>query len=249
MTTFTPLKQALQLQAKVTLTDGLDWNDMSTQIQASISVDEFVSASSSYPIFFIKNSHSGSFSAIALLGLQQDNIFFTGEESNDIAYIPNSLSMLPFALGADPDNSKKLTTCINLQSQLVNQSEGSALLNEDNTSSERLKQVTQEFSGIFQQHVSTEQFISVLIECNLLMELELNIQCSGGENTTIQGLYLINEQQLNSLTAEQQLLFLERGFYPPIMAMLASTVQINRMIKLYKQKKMKDINSVNMKVV
>jgi hypothetical protein len=81
------------------------------------------------------------------------------------------------------------------------------------------------------------------------MYLELHINCDNGENKVIKGLYSINEEKLSQLTAEKKLLFIERGYYPPIMAMLASLIQINRMIKLYSQKNIMDINSINMKVV
>tara|TARA_R110001592_G_scaffold102853_1_gene290043 strand:- start:2367 stop:3110 length:744 start_codon:yes stop_codon:yes gene_type:complete len=247
MTTFTPLK--LDLQQTITVGTELDWHDISQQSQALISADEFVSSSSSYPLFFTKSSQNGNFSAIALLGLQDDNIFFNGQLSNDVAYLPKSLSMLPFGLGADPENEQQLTTSINLQSQLIGQSGGASLLNDDGSSSERLTQINQEFSAIFEAHVNTEHFIAALLEHHLLMELVLNVNCDNGENKVIKGLYNINEQQLSQLTAEQKLLFIERGYYPPIMAMLASLVQVNRMIKLYSQKKVMVINSVNMKVV
>tara|TARA_R110001583_G_scaffold561_14_gene5061 strand:+ start:20014 stop:20757 length:744 start_codon:yes stop_codon:yes gene_type:complete len=247
MTTFTPLK--LDLQQTITVGTELDWHDISQQNQALISADEFVSSSSSYPLFFTKSSLNGRFSAIALLGLQDDNIFFNGQLSNDVAYLPKSLSMLPFGLGADPENEQQLTTSINLQSQLIGQSGGASLLNDDGSSSERLTQINQEFSAIFEAHVNTEHFIAALLEHHLLMELVLNVNCDNGENKVIKGLYNINEQQLSQLTAEQKLLFIERGYYPPIMAMLASLVQVNRMIKLYSQKKVMVINSVNMKVV
>ncbi|MFT6248235.1 MAG: hypothetical protein ACJAZQ_001434 [Cognaticolwellia sp.] len=247
MTTFTPLK--LALQQSLTIGNEIDWLDISNQYQAQISADEFVSSSSSYPLFFTKSSQNGRFSAIALLGLQNDNIFFNGKPSNDIAYLPKSLSMLPFGLGTDPNNEQQLTTCINLQSELIEQSGSDSLLSDDGADSEKLIRIKQELSVIFEAHVSTEHFITALLEHHLLMELELNVNCDNNENKVIKGLYSINEQQLSQLTAQQKLLFIERGYYPPIMAMLASLVQVNRMIKLYNKKKIMVVNSVNMKVV
>jgi hypothetical protein len=247
MTTFTPLKQALL--KTLTIKNTLDWHDISLQNQALISADEIVSSSSSYPLFFTKNSHSGNFSAIALLGLQQDNVFFNGQLSSDIAYLPKSLSILPFGLGSDPDNENQMTSCINLQSKLISRDGQTSLLNDDGADSERLTQVKQNLSAIFDAHVSTDHFITELLEHNLLMELELNVNCDNGEKQTIKGLYSINEQRLSQLTAEQKLLFIDRGYYPPIMAMLASLVQVNRMIKLYSRNNVMNINSINMKVI
>jgi hypothetical protein len=247
MTTFTPLKQALK--KTIAISKGIDWHDISLQNQALISADEFVSSSSSYPLFFTKNSHNGNFSSIALLGLKQDNIFFNGQLSHDVAYLPKSLSLLPFGLGSDPDSEQQMTSCINLQSQLISFDGKSSLLNDDGTNKERLTQINQALSAVFDAHVSTEYFISELLKHNLLMELELHINCDNGENKVLKGLYSINEQQLSQLTAEHKLLFIERGYYPPIMAMLASLIQINRMIKLYNQKNTIEINSVNIKVV
>jgi hypothetical protein len=247
MTTFTPLKQVLQ--QTITLGTELDWQDISQQNQALISAAEFVSASSSYPIFLTKNSHNGSFSAIALLGLQQDNVFFKGQASHNIAYLPKSLSMLPFGLGPDPENEQQLITCINVNSELVNQSGAAPLLSIESSSGERLRQINQELSAIFQEYVSTEHFIAALLEHQLLQELALNVNGDNGETTTIKGLYSINEQRLKQLTTEQKLLFIERGYYPPILAMLASLVQVNRMIKLYEKTPGVTVQSVNIKVI
>ena len=247
MTTFTPLKQVLQ--QTITLGTELDWQDISQQNQALISAAEFVSASSSYPIFLTKNSHNGSFSAIALLGLQQDNIFFKGQASDNIAYLPKSLSMLPFGLGPDPENEQQLITCINVNSELVNQNGAAPLLSIESSSGERLRQINQELSAIFQEYVSTEHFIAALLEHQLLQELALNVNGDNGETTTIKGLYSINEQRLKQLTTEQKLLFIERGYYPPILAMLASLVQVNRMIKLYEKTPGVTVQSVNIKVI
>jgi len=247
MTTFTPLKQVLQ--QTITLGTELDWQDISQQNQALISAAEFVSASSSYPIFLTKNSHNGSFSAIALLGLQQDNVFFKGQASHNIAYLPKSLSMLPFGLGPDPENEQQLITCINVNSELVNQSGAAPLLSIESSSGERLRQINQELSAIFEEYVSTEHFIAALLEHQLLQELALNVNGDNGETTTIKGLYSINEQRLKQLTTEQKLLFIERGYYPPILAMLASLVQVNRMIKLYEKTPGVTVQSVNIKVI
>ena len=256
MTTFTPLTQVLQ--QTITLGTELDWHDISQHNQALISAAEFVSASSSYPIFLTKNSHNGTFSAMVLLGLQQDNIFFKGQASHHIAYLPKSLSMLPFGLGPDPDNEQQLITCINVNSELVNQSGAAPLLSNEGSSSARLTsarltsarltQIDQELSAIFQEYVTTEHFIAALLEHQLLQALVLNVNGDNGETTTIKGLYSINEQRLKQLTTEQILLLIERGYYPPIMAMLASLVQVNRMIKLY-EKNSGSVQSVNIKVL
>ena len=104
-------------------------------------------------------------------------------------------------------------------------------------------------SAIFDAHVSTDHFVAELLEHNFLMELELNVNCDNGENKVLKGLYSLNEQRLSQLSPENKLLFIERGYYPPIMAMLASLVQVNRMIKLYSRNNIIGINSVNMKVV
>jgi len=247
MTTFTPLK--LALQETLNIRNELDWHDISLQNQALISADEIVSSSSSYPLFFTKNSHSGNFSAIALLGLQQDNIFFNGQLSSDIAYLPKSLTMLPFGLGSDPDNENQMTSCINLESQLISLDGKASLLNEDGTECERFTQVNKALSAIFDAHVNTDHFIAELLKHNLLMELELNVNCDNGESKVLKGLYSLNEKRLSQLSPEDKLLFIERGYYPPIMAMLASLVQVNRMIKLYSRNNVMNINSINMKVI
>lgn len=248
MNTLSPLSHLLKKPTKIE--EGLDWQDISRQSQASITADEFVSASSNYPLFFIKNSHSGQFSSTTILGLLQDNVFFDGTANTDVPYIPKSLTMLPFVFGADPDDDDKLTICINTQSALLNNKNENAkqLINDKGEDSQYIKTVREKFSAMYQENVATEHFINALVKLNLLIKLELHLQFSDGKKQVIKGLYNINEQKLNQLNDQQKLTFIAQGYYPPIMAMLASLIQINRIIQRYNQySNSSNINAVNIK--
>jgi hypothetical protein len=247
MNKFMPLKNVLTQTTK--LSQQLDWRDIARQSRADITVEEFVASASSYPIFFIKNSHSGKFSSTALLGLTQDNVFFDGSPSTSVAYIPKSLTMLPFAFGVDEQNDNQLTICINTDSQLLNQPSGEPMLDAKGEETDYIKTVQQRFASLYKDNVITERFIDALIKLNLLVELEIQIQLDNGQKQTLKGLYNINEEALGALSDQQKLTFLSQGYYPPIMAMLASLAQINRMIALYDQGSAISIKGVNIKAI
>lgn len=247
MSKLNPLKNVLTHSNS--LSKGLDWREIARQSQAAITVDEFVSSASSYPIFFIKNSHSGKFSCAAILGLAQDNVFFDGSANTSVAYIPKSLTMLPFAFGNDEQNDNQLTICIDSDSELLNKPDGEPMLDSKGEESDYIKTVKQGFASMYNENVVTERFIDSLIALNLLVELEIQIQLNNGQKQTVKGLYNINEQVLGQLSDQQKLTFLSQGYYPPIMAMLASLAQVNRMIQLYNQGTVLGIQGVNIKAI
>ena len=123
------------------------------------------------------------------------------------------------------------------------------MLDSKGEESDYIKTVKQGFASMYNENVVTERFIDSLIALNLLVELEIQIQLNNGQKQTVKGLYNINEQVLGQLSDQQKLTFLSQGYYPPIMAMLASLAQVNRMIQLYNQGTVLGIQGVNIKAI
>lgn len=247
--------------SQIKLNSGIDIQAISQLNQTAITVEEFVPSSSSYPVFFLKNSQIGNFSSAALMGFKPTENLFVGQDTETltkVAYLPNTLTLLPFSLVNDPEDQSKLTIGVNESSQLIEQ--GSVVdgddcyalfEGEDNmTPSVQLQKIEQYLMAYYQAEMTTQQFIAELNKHQLIQELEITLTFADEQTETLRGLYTINEESLNQLDDEIKLQFLQQGFYPPIHAMLASITQINRMIQLHQKQEIENpVANVNMKIV
>jgi len=197
-----------------------------------VAAAEYAQSSASFPIVFVKNPDSPRFRSVAMLGLEAgENLFFQDEKWSALS-MPQSISMVPFSLGLDPDKENTLTACVDLDSEFVGEDKDLALFEEDGKESEVLTNVQQALGRLFDNERMTENFIKELQENDLLQELELNIGLSTGEKKKLVGIYTVNEEKIKSLSDDKVLDFHKRGLFVPIYSMLGSLSQINRLVQL-----------------
>ncbi|QOL25828.1 SapC family protein [Thalassotalea sp. LPB0316] len=218
------------------LKEGVDFPAIKAKRNAMVMVSEFAVASTSYPLFFINNTATNQLEAIALMALDSHNVFFPQENALNIAYLPKSLSLLPFQVVADPNNPNRVVPLIDTNSSLLSmqeQEQSAKLFNDDGSPTNTITSKQEAMRELYQHEITTIEFINQLTRLNLLKELDLEVTFSGGEKTTIKGLFTIKEEALANLTAEDKTLFEQRGYMPAIYAMLASLSQMNRMLQLH----------------
>tara|TARA_R110001583_G_scaffold1542_13_gene12044 strand:- start:374 stop:1141 length:768 start_codon:yes stop_codon:yes gene_type:complete len=197
-----------------------------------VSAAEYAQASASFPIVFVKNPDSERFRSVAMLGLEAgENLFFQDEKWIALS-MPQSISMVPFSLGIDPDKENTLTACIDLDSEFVGEDKDLALFEDDGKESEVLTNVQQALGRLYDNERMTESFIKELQENDLLQELELNIALTAGEKKKLVGIFTINEEKIKNLSDDKVLDFHKRGLFVPIYSMLGSLTQVNHLVQL-----------------
>ncbi|SET42529.1 SapC family protein [Thalassotalea agarivorans] len=230
MTNIVPLKKEQLANIKVASKRTLAHAE--NQHLLPIQAREFNQACTSYPIIIVKDPESDRFRTVVMLGLEGgENLYYEEEKWNAI-YVPQSISMVPFALGLDPEKEKTLTACIDLDSPWVGEDKDMELFDAEGNETELTKGVRESLGRLYEDEVTTEKFIAELEENGLLMELELQINLANGENKKLVGLHGIDEQKLQELPDEKIVDFHKRGLFIPIHAMLASSGQINRLAQL-----------------
>lgn len=202
---------------------------------AAVNALEFSQASTSYPIVFVKEPESTQYRSVVMLGLEAGENLYYSEDKWDAIYVPQTISMIPFSLGLDPEKEKTLTTCIDLDSPFVGEDKEMALFDADGNETEFLKSAQESLGRLYESEVMTDKFIKELQENDLLLELELNITFSNNQTKKLVGLYGIDEKKLLELSDEKVLDFHKRGLFIPIHAMLGSAAQINRLAQLRNQ--------------
>ena len=196
---------------------------------------EFAQASASFPIVLVKNPDSERYRSVAMLGLEAGENLFYQEGKWTAISIPQSISMVPFSLGLDPEKENTLIACVDLGSNFVGEDKDLSLFEDDGKESEVLLNVQQALGRLYDNERMTEKFFKELQENDLLQELELNVALSTGENKKLVGIFTINEDKVKELPDDKVLDFHKRGLFVPIYSMLGSLGQMNRLAQLRNQ--------------
>ena len=212
-----------------------DLSLVANQHIAPISAREYAQAATCYPVVLVKDPESTRYRSVVMLGLEAGENLYYSEEKWDAIYIPQSISLVPFSLGLDPEKEKTLTTCIDLDSVFVGEDKENALFDAKGNDTDFFKGIQDSLGALYDNEVMTEKFVQELADNDLLLELELNINFSNNEKKKLVGLFGIDEKKLQKLSDEKVLDFNKRGLFIPIYAMLGSIGQINRLAQLRNQ--------------
>jgi len=230
MANLVPLKKEQHQNLKVSSQRNL--SHVAKQHIVPVHAREYAQASTSFPILLVKDPESERFRSIVMLGLEAgENLYLTDEKWNGV-YVPQSVSMVPFALGLDPEKEKTLTACIDMDSEFVGEDKENALFDAEGNDTEFFKNVQESLGRLYDNEVMTEKFVQELVDNDLLVELELSMSFSTGENKKLVGLFGIDEKKLQDLSDDKVLDFHKRGLFIPIHAMLGSLGQVNRLAQL-----------------
>lgn len=230
MAKIVPVKKETHQNTKVAATRTL--SHLENQHIIPVTAREFAQAQTSYPLIIVKEPETERYRAIAMLGLEVgENLYYAKEKWQGI-YVPQGVSMVPFALGLDPEKEKTLTACIDEDSEYVGEDKENALFDADGNETDYLKSIQEALGRLYENEVATEGFIKELLDNDLLMELELQITFNNNDNKKLVGLFGINEQKLQALSDEKVIDFHKRGLFIPIHAMLGSVGQIHRLAQL-----------------
>jgi hypothetical protein len=211
-----------------------------------LTANEFGHASSSYPLVFMKDAQQGQFRAVAMLGLLAGkNVFFTEDEWLGV-YVPAAILRAPFELGPDPQQAKTLTLYIDEDSDYVSKNQGEALF-DGGEASQFLQQVQKNIADYYQHELASHKFVAQLLEHNLLKEIELLVEFDDQQRNRIKGLYTINEEVLAQLPGTVLVDFHKQNYLMPIHAMLASLIQLNRLMKLHNSSAQQKITAIQMR--
>lgn len=202
---------------------------------------EFSQLQAEYPILLKKNSDTGQFESIVLLGFENAENLFLSQQGWQSEYLPLSIARQPFLIGFQqsvengvPKNNPVVT--IDMDHPRVNTEEGEPVFLPSGGSSPYLDYVTSVLMSIHQGHEERQHFTEQLLNHELVEPFQLSITFENGSSQTIEGLYTINEDRLRELPAETAGKLHSQGYLQHIYMMLASIANIRQLIKRKEQK-------------
>ncbi|MDP5145122.1 SapC family protein [Shewanella sp. ULN5] len=223
----TLLEQAKHGELKITASD---FNHVAEQHIVPVTLHEIARAATEYPIVFVKNSETGEFQSVAMLGLKPGQNLSVKDGKWLGLYIPAVIRDYPLGLVLNPEVKDKVWIGIREEAKEVSKTEGQALFNGEQETP-FLEARKKALIAHFEQDQATRGILGFLAEKELLISQTLTVDVAG-EKRNINGLYLIDEQKLNSLSDEDFLELKKRGLLGPIYGHLSSINQVNRLARM-----------------
>ena len=214
--------------SKLKVKEGGEFQPVGKEHIIPLVVHEFIPAATDMPIVFVKNTDTGEFQAVAMMGVKPGENLYIKDDKWLGMYVPAILAQSPFRLVPNNHNQGQLMMAINEESSLVSEDEGEAIFNEKGEPTEYLNRRKKGIETYFEHTQVTHAFVKLLVDLDLLVERTLSVDVAG-EKTNLTGLYFVDEEKLGELPDDKFLELKTRGFLPVIYAHMISLNQMRRL--------------------
>ncbi|MBB5073644.1 hypothetical protein HNQ69_000770 [Bartonella callosciuri] len=203
---------------------------------------EYFQAALDYPILFMcaedeqKKRH---YTSAALVGLSNDeNDYLTSDKSwKTNTYVPAFVRRYPFIL-AQISNEKELSVCFDQKSGMFNEVAGTELFNSDGSISPFMEERIRFLESFKIAMEKTAKFIDALVEMDLLGQKSINVKNNKGLSAQLEHFWIVDEEKLNKLSANQLAKLHKNGFLGLIFAHLMSTNNLLKILSLKGEKQL-----------
>jgi hypothetical protein len=188
-----------------------------------------------YPLFFIRNSDSGHFESIALLGFEAGENLYLCEDGWDARYLPLSIERQPFLIGfqeqvVDGVPAQVPVVHIDLDHPVVSDTDGMRVFLPHGGESPLLERATSVLMAIHEGHEASQFLSQLLVGLELVESLDLHVEFVDGSKQSLTALYTINEDKLRTLNAGALEALHEKGHLQSIYMLLASQPNLENLI-------------------
>ncbi len=213
-----------------------------------IVMNEFADVASNCPIIFVKEENGDRLRVAAMMGLDvEKNLMVQNGEWNG-THVPMNLGRVPFSFVPVGDG-KALGAAVDMNSDLVSETEGEPLFTEAGEPTEYLNNVNAFLSNLFNGEIATKKFTDAMGQSDLLREFKLQMTAEDGTRRELVGLYTIDPKLLQELPQETVLEYHKEGFLAGIHMAIQSMAQVKRLVRLHNALGENRIASVHLEIV
>lgn len=179
-----------------------------------IAPNEFSRAQREYPIFFRKESETGRFLPVVLLGFEEhENLFLLEDNSWNARYIPLSVRQGPFLIGLEQHGTEQcLAIYADLNDARIQEGVTPALFDTDGKASKTLEKIR---SVLSERHKGTEflePMVKAFLKYELLERVVLEIDLASGATVKFDAGYTVHIEKLMSLDSAAVVELHKSGF-------------------------------------
>jgi len=226
----TPINPKAHQNTKVKKVE--DYSFASSYNLASVMIHEFIRSTTNFPIVFFENPKTKEFRPVVLLGVTQGENLFVQNGKWTAPYIPAIIRRYPFALMPVEGQKDKFSMCIDEGSELVNETEGRPLFEENGTPAELFNEIKKYLGELQKMDAFTEKFCQYFKNKELFAPLNMTYKDEAGQSKKLSGFSIIHEDKLNKLPDEEFLEIRKSNFLAPIYAHLTSLGQIEKLSQI-----------------
>lgn len=196
---------------------------------------ELTHVATELPLVLAKSGETGQFVLAALAGFApQENLLVRDGRWQGL-YLPLQIQRQPFFVGRETTASDDYVVCIDMDSPATGQSQplppgAEPLFLPDGSETEFYRQAKLRLVQLLQGEQQRDALIDVLLQCQLLRPMSLDITFADHSSTRLNGLYSIDADKLAALAPEQVVQLHQQGHLAAIYAIVGSAAQIYGLI-------------------
>lgn len=219
-----------QVHGQIKVKSSNDYSRFKSQHLIPIVAQDFSRMATEFPLVFVKNTETGQFLPVAMMGIKNGVNLYCQDDNWPAAIIPLGFSNAPLSLVKKSTVSDELIVCIDEESALVSTDSGDALFDAQGEQTKYLEKRSQALLKVAEFTHQIQAISQFFAEKKLLVSRQLTVKLENeNEPFTINGVYLIDEEVLNELPADEFEKLRKQGLLPLIYAHLTSLQQITRL--------------------
>ena len=206
-------------------------------------------AACNFPVMCSRDANTGRWSILAMTSLERGyNLFVKGGEWI-ASFEPTVMQTYPFSLVAAENGAGGYVMGIDEQCAAIVSDDGDALFDDSGNPSIRLSNVKMLLEADVGNDVQSHHFLTELADNELLRPIEIIVTYEDDTSQTIIDLYTIDEDKLQSLSAEKLGDLAGKGYLVAVHAMLISIYQLNALIRRHnRDAERKPVSKVKLQV-
>lgn len=200
---------------------------------------EFADIQREYPIVFAKDTATGAYQAVALLGVRADENLFLSE-SDAVGsgwlgnYVPAIIARGPFIIGVPEEGEGDTAPLVyvDLDSPKVSDREGEAVFLPMGGNSPYLERIVRVLGLIQQGKMIADDMYAHFEALNLFDPVTIDAELDNGERYRIENYYTISEEKLAGLSGQELEKLNRAGYLHGAFLILSSLSNVQRLIDI-----------------
>lgn len=175
--------------------------------------NEFAKAQREYPILFRKDSETGRFLPVVLLGLEENENLFLESSTWSTRYIPLAMKQGPFLIGLQQqETEQRLAIYADLNDSRIQQNAAPALFNADGNASATLNEIRDVLSARHKGSELLDSLIEAFLKYDLLEQVIIEIDLANGATIKFDAGYTVHIEKLTALENDAVVELHKSGF-------------------------------------
>lgn len=196
---------------------------------------EYAELQREYPIFFRKDSETGQWQSVALLGFEQRENLFLQDGQWNAAYLPGAAAKGPFLIGfqeqfIEGELRKEPVMHVDLEHPRVNFTEGEQVFLPQGGNSPYLEHIAGVLRGIRDGTEFGSAMFSAFDSMELIQPVNLDVQLDDRHRVHVNGLHGIDRERLAALDPESLWRLNQAGYLEGAYLVLASLHNMRRLM-------------------